>query len=137
MRRVSEAARLAVFVHSGEYDRVHQALSIAAAAATSGRPVDVFFFWWALDRLARGDLESPDFGVGRKDLTERFVDEKFPTAGQLLTAARAGGARVFACTGSMAILGHKPSAFEGKVDGVVGWSAILDMTAGVTDRFYL
>src|SRR4051794_34734788 len=45
------ASKVAIFLHAGDYDRVHQGLSIAAAAGASGRRVDVFFFWWALERL--------------------------------------------------------------------------------------
>lgn len=129
--------RVAVLLHSGDYDRLHQGLSIAAAAVSSSRETSIFFFWWALDRLARGDLATADFGPGRGELGERFRDGRFPTAAELLESARAGGAKVYACTGSMAILGHRPTALEGKVDGFVGWTTILNMTSGVADRFYL
>ena len=130
--------RLAVFLHSGDYDRVQQGLSIAVSGAAAGRPVDVFFFWWALDRLIRDDLDAPDFGPGREEVAEEFTEKGFPTIRQLLAAAKATEAvRLHACSGSLAILGKTPLAVEGKVDEVVGWAAILERTAGVTDRFVL
>jgi peroxiredoxin family protein len=130
--------RLAVFLHSGDYDRVQQGLSIAVSGAAAGRPVDVFFFWWALDRLIRGDLDAPSFGPGREEVSEEFTEKGFPTLRQLLASAKATGlVRLHACSGSLAILGKTPLAVEGKVDEVVGWAAILERTAGVTDRFVL
>jgi peroxiredoxin family protein len=128
--------RLAVFLHSGDYDRVHQGLSIAVSAAAAGRETDVFFFWWALDRLVRDDLDAPDFGPGREELAEEFAERGFPTIRQLLEAAKESGkVRLFACSGSLAILGKTAQAVQGKVDDLVGWATILDRTAGVTDRF--
>ena len=130
--------RLAIFLHSGDYDRVQQGLSIAVSGAAAGRPVDVFFFWWALDRLVRDDLDAPDFGPGREILSEEFTEKGFPTLRELLAAAKSTGqVRLVACSGSLAILGKTPLAVEGKVDEVVGWAAILERTAGVTDRFLL
>jgi peroxiredoxin family protein len=130
--------RLAIFLHSGDYDRVHQGLAIAVAGSSAGREVDVFFFWWALDRLLRDTLDEPDFGPGREALAEDFVERGFPTIRQLLEAARSSGkVHLFACSGSLAILGKTAEALHGKVDGLIGWSTILDRTAGITDRFQL
>lgn len=133
--------RLVIFLHSGDYDRVHQGLSIAASGAALGRPVEIYFFWWALDRLIRGELDLPSrLGPGEQgeELAEEFAVRGHPTLRQLLEAARATGrVRLLACSGSLAILGHSPAAIVDKVDELVGWAGILDRTAGVADRFYL
>jgi hypothetical protein len=42
-----------------------------------------------------------------------------------------------ACSGSLAAIGRTPAEAEGRVDTLLGWTAILARTAGVTDRFYL
>ena len=61
-----------------------------------------------------------------------------PTLRQLLNIVRdSGHATIFACTGSMASLGLTPPQVEPKVDHLIGWTAILQRTAGVTDRFTL
>ena len=135
---MNDPTRLAIFLHSGDYDRVHQGLSIAVAGASTGRQVDVYLFWWALDRLIRDDLDAPDFGAGREELSQDFTDQGFPTVRQLIEAARASGkVRLHACSGSLAILGKTTAAIESKVDEIVGWAAILERTAGVSDRFVL
>ncbi|MDR0965648.1 MAG: hypothetical protein LBM75_03960 [Myxococcales bacterium] len=137
--------RLAIFLHSGDYDRVHQAFSAAVAATSLGREVDLYFFWWALDRLIRDDFDLPNFAGQpsdqavqrlRQDIDERFAEGQFPTTRQLLDSLRASEhAHLFACSGSLAILGKRANAVEGKVEALVGWSMIFDRTADVVDRF--
>jgi peroxiredoxin family protein len=127
-------AALAVFLHGGEYDRVHQGLSIAAAAASIGREVDVFFFWWALERLVQDRLDAPDL---REDVADRFETKQIPTLRQLLSHLRElGGARLYACSGSVEIVGADRERLSRCVDQIVGWSWILQRTEGV-ERFYL
>jgi len=133
----SDPATLAIFLHTGDYDRVHQGLSIAAAAAALGRRADLYLFWWALDRLLSGQLDEPDF-PGQAEVARRFESRGLPTIRELLRHVRASGlVTLVACSGSLAALGRTPAEAEGKVDLVLGWSSILTRTAGLTDRFYL
>lgn len=133
---MSLPAPVAVFLHRGDYDAVHQGLSIAVAAAALGRTVDVYFFWWALERLVKDRLDEPD--LDRDDVNATMELRAVPTLRQLLTLLRdAKGAQVFACTGSMAALGFLPPDVEPKVSQLIGWTGILQRTAGVVDRYYL
>ncbi|HZA14189.1 MAG TPA: hypothetical protein VE618_06825 [Myxococcaceae bacterium] len=133
-----EAPRVAVFLHDGRYDRVHQGLSIAASAVAVGRRADVFFFWWALERLAADRLDEPDFGAGNEAIADRFEALRMPTLRQLLAHLRESGlCTLYACSGSLNLLGATPASVEAKVDQIVGWTTILALTAGVSDRFYL
>jgi peroxiredoxin family protein len=128
---------LAVFLHSGEYDRMHQGFAIAAAAAASGRTVHLVFTWWALERLLDGRLDAPDFPA-RQDVEERFESRALPTLRELLSHAQeTGHCRTWGCTGSLAALGRTPAEAEGKVEQLAGWSTLLLATTGITDRFYV
>lgn len=133
--------RVAVFLHAGDYDRLHQGCAIAAAAAAAGRDVQVFFFWWALERLLAGDLARPSFEAGPDTAVaaaEDAFDRGYPTAAALLEAAReTGHLVVYACSASAGLLGRRPDTIAAHVDQVVGWSTILAVTEGVVDRFYL
>jgi peroxiredoxin family protein len=133
-------AKVAVFLHDGGYDRMHQGLSIAAAAAASERPVDVYLFWWALDRLVRDVLDDPDFGPApeREAAAMRFEQRGAPTLRALLMHLKeARSCTLYACTGSMAIVGAQPEGIEKWSVRFVGWNSILQLTQGVHDRFYL
>ncbi len=137
MSATHEGAILAIFLHSGDYDRLHQGLSIAAAGAALGRRVEVYFFWWALERILTDRLDEPDF-PDREDIAARFEGRGLPTLRSLLAHLRASGqVTLVACTGSLAAIGRTPADAEGRVDTLLGWTAILARTAGVTDRFYL
>jgi peroxiredoxin family protein len=128
--------RVAVFLHEGAWDRVHQGLSVAASAVANGRRTDVFLFWWALERIARGELDEPDFGPSREDVADRFEALGMPSLRVLLSHLKESGlCTLYACSGSMAALGLRPPDLDGRVDQIVGWSSILQLTAGVTDRF--
>lgn len=133
---MGDGAPVAVFLHRGEYDVVHQGLSIAAAAVSMGRRVEVYFFWWALERLVRGRLDEPD--LERDDVSATMELRGLPTLRQLLDVVRdSGQASVFACSGSMTAVGLTPPDVEPCVDALVGWTTILQRTRDVVERFYL
>lgn len=99
--------------------------------------MEVYFFWWALERLLTDRLDEPDF-PDREDVVARFEARGLPTLRSLLGHLRASGqVTLVACTGSLAALGRTGADAEGRVDTLLGWTAILSRTAGVTDRFYL
>src|SRR4051812_35395108 len=107
-----------IFLHRGEYDAVHQGLSIAAAAVAGGRPADLYFSWWALERLVQDRLDEPDL---REDVASEMERRGVPTLRQLLAHLKESGhARLYACSGSLHALGLNPSAVEGRVDELVG-----------------
>lgn len=124
-----------IFLHRGEYDAVHQGLSIAAAAVAGQRKAEVYFSWWALERLAKDRLDEPDL---REDVAAEMERRQVPTLRALLAHLKESGhARLYACSGSLHALGLNPSHVEGRVDELVGWSTILKRTAGRVDRFFL
>ena len=83
-------------------------------------------------------LDEPDFHPPRPDVADRFEARGLPTARALLTHLRESGrCLVVACSGSLAALGRDASAAAPRVDQVLGWTGILQRTAGVVDRFYL
>jgi peroxiredoxin family protein len=125
---------LCVFLHRGEYDAVHQGLSVAAAATAMGRDVEIYFFWWALERLVRGNLDEPD--LDRDDVNATMELRGVPTLRQLIDVIRdSGRATVMACSGSVAAIGLTPPQVEPKVDALVGWSTILQRTRTIVERF--
>ena len=134
---VLRSDRVAVFLHSADADRLHQGCAIAASASAAGRPVDLYFFWFALEALASGKLAESSF-PGRDDVAARFERFDYPSAQALLDAARATGrCTLYACTASSGLVGLAPDRVASLVDHHVGWATILEASRGVIDRFYL
>jgi peroxiredoxin family protein len=124
-----------IFLSRGEYDAMHHGLSTAAAAAAMGRQVELYFFWWALERLVRGQLDDPD--LERDDVNTTMELRGIPTLRQLLDVARdSGRCKLFACSGSLQAIGLTSAQVEPHVDALIGWTAILKRTEGVVDRFF-
>jgi peroxiredoxin family protein len=124
-----------IFLRQGDYDAVHEWLSIAAAAVAGGRRAELYFSWWALERLVKDRLDEPDL---REDVAGVMERRGVPTLRQLLTHVRESKlAGIYACSGSLHALGLNPPDVEGRVDELVGWSSILKRTAGRVDRFFL
>lgn len=130
--------KVAVFLHAMDYDRMHQGLSIAATAVSMGREAHVFFFWWALERLAKDDLDAPSFAPGYEVYESRFESQNMPTLRHLLEHLKQSGlCTLHACTGSMTLIQPSVAGIEKWIHRYSGWSSILQLTSGVTDRFYL
>ena len=128
-------SRVAIFCQRGEYEALHTACSVAAAAASSGKQVELYVSWWALDRVVRGDLDAPRFPDDETDA--RFEARQFPTIRDLLRHAReAGDLRVYACSASADLLGLTPQLHTETFSEVLGWHAVLARTATVTERFF-
>jgi peroxiredoxin family protein len=128
--------RVIIFLRSGEYEALHQGVSVALAATALGRQVELYFFWWALEALVLGRLQEP-FGL-REEVASNLEARGVPTVAALLEQVRTSGhAQLFACSGSLAALGLTPPQVEPHVDQLIGWTSILTRTAGVTDRFFL
>ena len=122
-----------IFLSRGDYEQLHLGLSAALAAVSVGRKVELYFFWWALERLVQGRLDEPDV---RADIAETMERRGVPTLRELLQQVRASGqATLFACSGSLAALGLNPGQVEPHVDALIGWASIIGRTQGAPDRF--
>jgi predicted peroxiredoxin len=109
-------------------DRLVHGVGFALAAAAVGRPVVIAFFMGALDVLVRGGLLDLPLDGLPADVASRLADglERHPPQlSRLLVEGRALGVRVYACSGSVELLGLTPAEVLPHVDDVVGLPTIL------------
>jgi peroxiredoxin family protein len=140
---VAESKRLLLLCHDGGWDRLYQAASAAATAASSGWRVDLVFYFDALEKLLDGRLD--EFTLSSGDVSKaRRLEETADELGtrspsQLLRVARAGGnARVLACSASLGLLGRDPAEVDpGIVDEVVGWPTTIALIGAADSTLYL
>lgn len=105
--------KLSIVVFSGDFDRVHYALVMAAAAVASNTPVTLFFTMWACRALLKAEDGIP--GWHRMPVTEgrqtaAEMDAAFTRRGvagfeELLSACVALGVRFMVCEMGLKALG--------------------------------
>jgi peroxiredoxin family protein len=135
-------SRLLLLCHSGGWDRLYQAVSAAAAAASLDREVDMVFFFGALDRLLRGELDEvrlPGEGAEAAATLERRIEETGtrPISAMLADARASGRVRIFACSASTALTGHVPEEAITCVDEVIGWPTVIRLMEGAAPILYI
>jgi len=135
--------KLSIVVFSGDFDRIHYALVMAAGAAASNTPVTLFFTMWASRALGKA---LPDGSPGWTLLkcsdgrTARRLNDGFKTQGlghfeELLEACVALGVTFMVCEMGMKALGIEASGLRPDVPvttgGVVTFLADASATGGM------
>ncbi|RAU21990.1 hypothetical protein CU669_09835 [Paramagnetospirillum kuznetsovii] len=135
--------KLSIVVFSGDFDRIHYALVMAAAAVASNTPVTLFFTMWAgraLERpLADGSpawtrLKCSD-GADAKVMDDGFKAKGVGSFEELLDACVALGVTVMVCEMGLKALGMDPDGLRPDVPvtkgGVVTFLADASKTGAM------
>lgn len=133
--------RLLLLCHDGGWERLYQAGSCAATAASMGWRVDVVFYFGALRKLVDGELESFTLEPRDREREERLRDraEEIGTRGPaaLFSAARRGpDTHLLACSASLGLLGLQPESVLAHVDEVVGWPTTVALMGSADQVLY-
>ncbi|GMR04548.1 MAG: hypothetical protein BMS9Abin23_0446 [Thermodesulfobacteriota bacterium] len=134
--------RLCIFLHSGTYDRVYQAVSISNVTLAMGGEVHIFFSYGALKRLVKGHIDdvsiegevaafSEEIGKNLKRGTLDRISE------MLDTAKRFGDIKLYACTASMAILNISRDELSDLVDSSMGLVSFMELVNGADTTLYI
>lgn len=103
--------RLSIVVFSGDFDKIHYALVMAAAAVASNTPVTLFFTMWAGRALERDQawkrLKCSD-GSSAIAMDSRFKDKNVADFETLLEACVALGVTFMVCEMGVKALGMNP-----------------------------
>lgn len=127
--------KLVIFAHSGTYDKLYQVVTIAVTAASMGRNVYIFLFFWALKKFVEGGLEDMDFppecGEDGPALGERMKALNQMTLQDMLDEVKKlDKIKLYACSANVKYMGLDEEKVKQKVDEVVGLSGILQMAEG-------
>lgn len=107
--------KLSIVVFSGDFDKVHYALVMAAAAVASNRAVTLFFTMWAGRALEAGAgwrrLRCCD-GSDAPSMDERFKQANVADFETLLEACVALGVTFMVCEMGVKALGMDPDGLR-------------------------
>lgn len=134
-----DVQRLLLLCHDGGWDRLHQAASAAATAASMGWEVDVVFYYDALERWLDRTTDDAGDDPRREVLVDRADEAGVRPPSVLFDAARkTGHCRFHACSASLGMLGRDPSdADSTRVDQVIGWPTTLALLERSDHALYL
>ncbi len=105
------ADKATIIVQSGDYDKLYSALIVANGALAMGMEASMFFTFWGLQRLKKGQLESGPLskmhflGLGKWMVRRRMKKANVASLERLLEDYRELGGKLMACDMTMEIMG--------------------------------
>lgn len=100
-----------LIVHSGDMDKVYSALIIGNGALSMGMDVSMYFTFWGLERLKKGELESGGLsrknmlGLGKWMIKRKMTESNVASLDDLLEDFVELGGKILACDMTMEIMG--------------------------------
>jgi len=105
------ADKATIVVQSGDFDKLYSALIIANGALAMGMDASMFFTFWGLQRLKKGQLEKGQLskmhflGLGKWMVQRRMKKANVVSLEQMLTDFVELGGKLMACDMTMEIMG--------------------------------
>jgi peroxiredoxin family protein len=122
------ANKLSLLCVSGTREKIQMAAMLAATAAATGEVVTVFLSMNALGYFIRDDARTPP---AEGDIGRLMAQKNVPPFRHLFEQAKElGGARLYACSMALDVLGVEPDRLEAYIDGPMGLTAFLTDASG-------
>jgi peroxiredoxin family protein len=146
-----ELEKCTMIIFSGEMDKVMAGFIIATTAASMGRETTMFFTFWGLKAIQKGNLTGSGFfqrmlglmnrggidrigpskfnfgGIGRWMFKKMMKDKGVTTLPELRQLAIDLGIRLLACQMSMEVMGIERKDLIDEVADVVGAATYCDL----------
>lgn len=125
---------LGIIFHTGSYDRVYHGLSFAISGLAMDCSVKMFFTYWALEYLKKGNEKLVKLDSDGKE-NKKWIDNN-RAAGHMYDIAeyidkiKTLEGEVFVCSGSMEMLNLKQEDLISSVDKIAGIATFLAETEG-------
>ncbi len=134
--------KFVIFAHGGTYDKLYQAATIGMTAAAMGKEVYVFLMFWAIKKLAMGELDRIDFSPAYEDHAEEvaraMIEKKVPKITEMFAEAKqVGSFKVIACSAGLEYMSVKYEDLAPKVDEVMGLPLILNLAADAETTLFI
>lgn len=105
------ADKITIVVHSGDFDKLYSVFIIANGALSMGMEASLFFTFWGLQRLKKGELDKGSLskmnllGIGKWMVRQRMKKAKVVSLEKLLQDYKTLGGKIIACEMTMEIMG--------------------------------
>ncbi|MFQ6011832.1 MAG: DsrE/DsrF/DrsH-like family protein [Nitrososphaerales archaeon] len=116
-----------IILHSGDYDKIHHALSIALAAADGEMQCHIFVAYDALRKFTKAQIDSVPVG-------STFSRQLMPL---IAKGKETGNLRLYVCASSMSVMGLRREEMIDEFDEFLGLSSFLAMTNNANLSFFI
>jgi peroxiredoxin family protein len=129
--------KVAMMIHNGSSENIRSAFNTAIMAATAGAKVSMLFRSWALEKLARQNIDElelpPQYAHRKKFIEEGWKRIGYPPLSELIKDAKEKlDIKIYACTASNALFNLKKEDLP-LVDDYVGVYSFLEKDAFTAD----
>lgn len=126
--------KIAIIVNSGTIDQLLCAFILGSTAATMDWDVHMYFTFWGLTMLKKGEMDKAELPATYKHLEKELKDKlkamNYPTPYQMLRRMKdSGRLTLYACTPTMEMFGIKREDLIPEVDTLAGAATFLDVAA--------
>ena len=116
-----------IILHSGDYDRIHHALSIALAAVDAEMECHIFVAYDALKKFTKDQINSVPMG-------STFSRQLMPL---IEKGKETGNLRLYICGSSMSVMGLRREEMIDEFDELLGLSSFLAITSNANLSFFV
>ena len=134
--------KFVLFLHSGNYEKLYQAVMLAITSASMGNKVYIFLFFWALKKFVTDKLDVIEFPDGMNEEDRRLL-EAVPQ-GQpnmlkelLSEVSKMGNLEIYACSGAVKLMELDEELVKSKVDDIIGLPTMLKMAEGAETQLFI
>jgi peroxiredoxin family protein len=131
---MSQTRKLALVVQSGTIDKLYCAFILSSTSVAMGWETHLYFTFWGLQSLVKGEMEKATLPGDYKHLEETMRKNlermKYPTPYEMLKRLKQSGfCKIYACTPTMQMFETKKEDLVPEVDRMVGAATFLNIAA--------
>jgi len=137
-----EEKKFVLFLHSGNYEKLYQAVMLAITSASMGNKVYIFLFFWALRKFVTDKIDVIEFPDGMNEEDKRLL-EAVPQ-GQpnmlkelLSEVSKMGNLEIYACSGAVKLMELDEELVKSKVKEIIGLPTMLKMAEGAETQLFI
>lgn len=110
---MEEKDKVTLIVHSGDLDKVYSALIIGNGALSMGMDVSMYFTFWGLNRLKKGNFSTAPLsrknflGLGKRMMKKKMKQANVRSLEELLNDFKDLGGKILACDMTMEVMGMR------------------------------
>ncbi len=137
-----EEKKFVLFLHSGNYEKLYQAVMLAITSASMGNKVYIFLFFWALRKFVTDKIDVIEFPAGMNEEDKRLL-EAVPQ-GQpnmlkelLSEVSKMGNLEIYACSGAVKLMELDEELVKSKVKEIIGLPTMLKMAEGAETQLFI